>query len=166
MNSNQTYLLRLLEKMPKSIKDAKRLFGDNSFNNSPHVVNRDWINNHLSWNTDRQRILDQLFSFLERLSSYGVKSEALIIGGSFLSESSCPKDIDFLLLYSTLENFNATAFYSVVTQKTKLLDYRVCPTDAGFIPIIKQVVEFHTLFQRSKLESEDLMDKGCVILVL
>jgi hypothetical protein len=144
------YARYMAQFQPASVEEALRLFDESTKvpeYSSPHVVNWEWVLTNLSWNDHRRKVLDQFEDLLKSVEGCGVNVDLVMIGGSFLSSTEMPSDIDVLFVYRISDSFCDGQFNKVVTSKCPLVDFRVVPADAGALVLIKTAIFNHTLFQ-------------------
>lgn len=160
------YSDKMLLSEPNCINDSNFLINHNVAigpdHSSPHIVSIGWIYKHLLFNRYRESMFDKFFNWIELFNQASCKVTCLLLGGSFLSEKECPKDIDALIVYRALQGFNASALHDILVNKVEIADIRVVPEDVSIPMLIKISCFFHTLYQGTYSPH----DKGSVLVIM
>ena len=149
-----------------SIEEATTLVyknnGTSLARSSPHLVSMEWVKKNLCFSTRRIDIIIDLDEFLLSVKTSGARPTCILMGGGFLSSKEYPRDIDALVVYRADDKFNITKLIEIYESRSKYLDIKIVPDDAGPTLLIKTACFFHTLFQDDRIGR----NKGSVLIQL
>jgi hypothetical protein len=137
-------------------------------NSSPYVYRVDELDAEFGGSPRRRILVATLVERLEALERAGIRTEMLLLGGSFLRRDREPGDIDGLLVYSidpAVEPSPRDAMLAQFTREPRRddVDLRLCPADCHPLVLVKRTIFFSNLFSYDR-ESKGL-ERGIVLVL-
>jgi hypothetical protein len=137
-------------------------------NSSPYVYRVDELEPAFGGSPRRRALVAALERRLEALNGAGIRTELLLIGGSFLRRDREPGDIDGLLVYSLDPEAEPAARDRMLAQclrrpRVDGVDLRLCPADCHPLVLVKRTIFFSNLFSYDR-QSQGL-ERGIVIVL-
>ena len=137
-------------------------------NSSPYVYRVGELEAEFGGSARRRALVATLVSRLEELERAGIRTEMLLLGGSFLRRDREPGDIDGLLVYSFDPGADPEARASLLDRchrqpRRNAVDLRLCPADCHPLVLVKRAIFFSNLFSYDR-ESKGL-ERGIVLIL-
>ena len=137
-------------------------------NSSPYVYRVDELDSKFGGSPHRHRLVTTLVGRLDELERAGIRTELLLLGGSFLRRDREPGDIDGLLIYSLDPAADPQARDRMLAQchrepRRDEVDLRLCPADCHPLVLVKRTIFFSNLFSYDR-ESKGL-ERGIVLVL-
>jgi hypothetical protein len=137
-------------------------------NSSPYVYLVDELEEAFGGSPKRQALVGTLVTRLAALQSAGIRTELLLLGGSFLRRGREPGDIDGLLIYSldpAADPEPRDRMLGQCLRQPRLddVDLRLCPADCHPLVLVKRTIFFSNLFSYDR-ESKGL-ERGIVLVL-
>ncbi|WP_126012953.1 hypothetical protein [Sphingomonas sp. ABOLH] len=127
---------------------------------SPYLVNMDWFCSYLGFNNHRKELIEIFLGYIDNLKIFEIKPTFALIGGSFVSDKSEPKDIDGVIAYTGSEKSDFKGIKEIVNRKNIFLDIRLVPEDTGGIYLTKILCYYHELYSRNRMKGRT----SCVLI--
>jgi hypothetical protein len=137
-------------------------------NSSPYVYRVDELNEAFGASERRRELIATLTGRLAELERAGIRTELLLLGGSFLRVGREPGDIDGLLIYSldpAAEAGPRDAMLERCARQPRLadVDLRLCPADCHPLVLVKRTIFFSNLFSYDRASKG--LERGIVLVL-